>query len=184
MNIPSNFSLLYGAAEIERCVRRLGEEITAWADGVAAETGKDIVAIPVLRGSIIFCADLVRQIPRPIQLVPVRAWAYEMDRKVLPEGVRLHLEGVEVEGRSLLLIDDICDTGRTLAALSKAFVAYGAREVKSAVFVKREQGNEAAFEPDFIGMRYSGQEWLVGYGMDTQDRWRCLPSIYIIQGEG
>ncbi len=183
MQIPENFSLLYGADQIRSCVARLGREISQWAAVVAADTGRDIVAIPVLRGSIIFCADLVREIQHPIQLVPVRAWAYEMDKKALPEGVRLHLEGLDVTGRSLLLIDDICDSGRTLAALSKAFYAYGAREVKSAVFVKRQLAEETAFEPDFIGVSYDGPEWLVGYGMDTADRWRSLPCIYTVRNE-
>ena len=89
-------------------------------------------------------------------------------------------EKVAVEGRSVLLVDDVCDSGRTSAELTQRFIKLGAREVRSAVLIKRILPHET-FNPDWIGFEYNGPEWFVGYGMDDCDRWRNLGSIYIIQ---
>jgi len=177
---PENFKLLYPSEEIAMVVRKLGSEITAWAKSVREEQGEDLIAIPVLRGGIFFFADLVRHTGCSVEMAPVQTWAYEQGQNnEQREQVKIRGE-VGATNRSVLLIDDVCDSGRTLKALTERMFEIGAKEVKSAVLIKRSIEQEI-FEPDYIGFEYPGSEWFVGYGMEDRERWRNLPSIYTLQ---
>jgi hypoxanthine phosphoribosyltransferase len=96
--------------------------------------------------------------------------------------VKIHSEGLAVKGRVVLVVDDLCDTGRTLEALEKELLERGAREVRSVVLIRRLL-NKPTFVPCWVGFEYSGLEWFVGYGMDDGERWRNLPGVYIIRRE-
>ena len=179
--VPANFKLLYDQKAIAESVARMGREITAWAETVWQESHTDVVTIPVLRGGIFFFADLVREIRPSVEIAPIRTWVYESEKNnVQHEQAKISLEGVHVKGRSVLLVDDICDSGKTLKMLSETFLGLGALDVRSAVLVKRVMDQET-FNPTWVGQLYRGPEWMVGYGMEDCNRWRNLPSIYIIQ---
>ena len=92
----------------------------------------------------------------------------------------LHLDEAAIRGRSVLLVDDICDSGVSLRALTQHLKHIGAREVRSAVLIRRAIEN-SAFTPEWVGFHHKGPEWFVGYGMDDSDRWSNLPDIYVIQ---
>jgi hypoxanthine phosphoribosyltransferase len=180
-NIPSNFQPLYTRAHINEAVVRLGKDITRWAHETWEESHTDILAIPILRGGLFFFADLVREVQHSVEIAPARTWAYEDTvNNVQRHSVKINIEGVPAKGRNILLVDDICDSGRTLKALKENLLEQGARTVKSAVLVSRVMDN-AVFQSDWSGFSYQGPEWLVGYGMDDCDRWRNLGSIYIIK---
>ena len=178
--IPAYFSLQYSREQITGVVQTLGSEITPWAEQVYRESAKDVLCIPILRGGIFFFADLVREIRESIEVAPVKTEAYEPGQnEVAVAEVKVSMEGVNPAGRSVLLVDDICDSGRTLDALTRIFLKQGAAEVRSAVLIKRELP-EPGFNPEYTGFTYTGTEWFVGYGMEDGDRWRNLPEIYII----
>jgi hypoxanthine phosphoribosyltransferase len=180
--LPANFRLQYTAVDIAGQIRRLGAEITLWAGEVRCASHTDILAIPILRGGIFFFADLVREIKYSVEMSPARAWAYQQAPGVMRPEVTFALQDVPARGRAVLLVDDICDSGRTLHLLKEAMLSLGARTVRSAVLSKRVLAKET-FEPDWVGFKYTGPEWFVGYGMEDNDRWRNLGSIYVI-GQG
>lgn len=183
-SVPGHYRLQYTEDQIRESVARLGTEISGWASQVAIRSGRDILAIPVLRGGIYFFADLSRQITCSIELAPGRARSYEnTGHAVQSSQVSLNLDGVDVTGRSVLLIDDICDSGRTLSLLTRFLVESGAVEVRSVVLIKREMEN-SAFEPNWKGFAFRGPEWFIGFGMDDCSRWSNLPSIYVIDPAG
>lgn len=179
--LPEYFVPCYSKEAIAVEVRRLGKELSPWAEQVFAESGKDVLCIPILRGGIFFFADLVREVQQSIELAPVKTTAYEPGvNQAATDAVTVHLDEVEAAGRSVLLVDDICDSGRTLKALTRAFLQRGAAEVRSAVLIKRDV-KEETFDPDYVGFSYQGPEWFVGYGMEDGDRYRNLPGIFTIQ---
>jgi hypoxanthine phosphoribosyltransferase len=178
--IPNHYKLLHSREEIAASVLRVGREITIWAKEVHGNTGDDVVAIPILRGAIFFFADLVRAVGASVEIAPARTWGYRPEVNGEPaENVKVDISGVPVKGRSLLLVDDICDSGRTLAKLSQQLLDAGASAVRSAVLVKRVVPKRE-FVPDWFCFLYDGPEWVVGYGMDDRDRWRNLPYISTI----
>lgn len=179
--VPANFQTLYSAHEIARAVAAMGQEVSQWAEEVWRSSHTDILAIPVLRGGIFFFADLVRQVRSSVEVAPARTWAYEPSQNAVQRAsVKVNIESVPARGRAVLLIDDICDSGRTLATLSSALREAGATEVRSAVLVWRKTA-EQEFSPDWAAFSYPGTEWLVGYGMEDSNRWSNLPDIYVIR---
>ncbi|RMG39455.1 MAG: hypothetical protein D6719_13230 [Candidatus Dadabacteria bacterium] len=181
MQVPSNFKPLYSRDEIERAVKKIASEITLWAEEVWEKSQTDILAIPILRGGLFFYADIVRCVQHSVGMAPARSWGYELNKNnVKRDTVEMNLDDVPARGRNVLLVDDICDSGRTLKALTRGLLEIGALEVKTAVIVRRAIP-EPEHIPDWTGFEYEGTEWLVGYGMDDSDRWRNLPDIYVIK---
>ncbi len=180
--VPAHYKLLYSSVEISARVKSLAAPISSWAASVGMKTGQDILTIPLLRGGLFFYADLVREFSSSVELSPVRASAYlGKGGNTSAHQVKVSLEETSLKDRSVLLVDDICDSGRTLETINSQIKERGAAEVRSAVLVKREI--DGAFEPDWIGFRYTGEEWFVGYGMDDRERYRNLRSIYVIGQE-
>ena len=177
-SLPHNLRLQYSAAQIATAANRIGAEVTHWAKRVWQESGQDLLTVPVLRGGIFFFADLVRKIEHSVQIAPARTWAYESDQTQREE-IAFHFDEVPVENRSVLIIDDVCDSGRTMKLLCEQVLRAGANEVKSATLIRRKLAKET-FQPDWVGLEYTGEEWFVGYGMDDSERWRNLPDIYVI----
>lgn len=180
-HLPSYFQQVYSAAMIAEANQRLGKEISKWAAEVWEHSHTDILTVPVLRGGIFFFADLVREINHSVELVPTTSRSYEdSENNVQRSEVTVDISVIPARGRAVLLIDDICDSGRTLAHMTKALNEMGAQEVRSAVLVKRVLDQET-FNPEYVGFSFEGPEWLVGYGMDDCNRWRNLDSISIIK---
>jgi hypoxanthine phosphoribosyltransferase len=178
VEIPEHFTPFYAREQIASRIAELGKEILPWAKSVQEETHRDVLAVPVLRGGIFFFSDLVRAVATSLEIALVRTVAYEPGENVIEtDQVSVLADSLDVEGRSVLLLDDICDSGRTFAALYEVLKGRGAKDVKSAVLVKRILSHET-FEPTWVGFRFPGSDWLVGYGMDDKERWRNLPGVY------
>jgi hypoxanthine phosphoribosyltransferase len=180
--LPENFRQLYSREDIDRRIEELLPVITEWAETTWRRMGKALVVAPVLRGGIYFYTDLVQRMTVPLELGVVKAATYDSATKArLLTGGTIDVSGVEAAGRSVLLVDEICDSGRTLMMLSKALLDSGAREVRSIVLVRRAT-QTVAFTPTWSCFEYPGEEWLVGCGMHDKGIWRNLPEIYAIQG--
>jgi hypoxanthine phosphoribosyltransferase len=168
---------LYSEEAIAKRVEELAAEI-------AALKLADPIIVAVLKGSFIFAADLIRALHRH-GLEP------EIDFMFLASyGTGTHSSGeVEVlrevesklEGRDVVIVDDILDSGRTLA-FAKAFLqARGARSVRTCVLLDKQVPRAAAIAPDFTGFRCP-PVFVVGYGMDLAHRYRELPFIGHVAG--
>lgn len=179
--IPKNFKLTYNDQQIRQSVSRIGAEITKWAATVWQDSHTDVIAIPVLKGGLFFFSDLVRAVDASLEMAVAQSMAYVagVNEAAIPQ-VKINISQVPAKGRRILLIDDICDSGRTLQALQEGLLAEGALEVRSAVLIKRAV-QAKIFEPDWCAFEYPGDEWFVGYGMEDGHRYRNLPGVYIIQ---
>ena len=176
--IPGQFREVYSEDAIEECVQGLAREITPWCARVWSETKHDVLVVPVLRGGLFFVSDLVRRIACSVEVAPMRAQAYEISEAGMPRArVELHADSVPVRARSVLVVDDVCDSGRTLEEIERALLERGAREVRTVTLIRRLLPNPS-YVPSWVGFQHDGDEWFVGYGMDAAERWRNLPAIY------
>jgi hypoxanthine phosphoribosyltransferase len=176
--VPETFKLLYSAEAIAHRVRDLGQEVSGWCRSVRDQAGRDVVAIPVLRGAIYFFSDLTRAIDTSVEVAPIRASAYDNSATgAQHHSVSIIADGLDVRGRVVLVVDDVCDSGRTLQELERALIERGAREVRSIVLVRRLL-SVPSFVPCWVGFEYGGKEWFVGYGLEDKERWRNLPAVY------
>ena len=163
------------------------EEISAVVDRLATEIsadyhGRDIVVVGVLRGSVLFVADLIRRLTVPVRLDFVALSSYG-DRVSSSGEVRLQKDLEEsAEGRHLLLVEDIVDTGLTLSYLLASMQARGAASVKSCALLDKPSRREVDTRVDYVG-KVVPDEFLVGYGLDYAQKYRNLPYVGVLRRE-
>ena len=182
--VPDHFKLQYDRPMIDARVAQLAHEISPWARACANQSGNDVVVIPVLRGAMFFFADLVRELSCSVEIAPAQSWRYD-PLKNLPATAEptIDIRAIPTVGRHLLIVDDICDSGVTLRALTHLLKESGAAEVRSAVLIRR-QVKDPAFRPDWCCFEFAGEDWFVGYGMDDGGKYRNVPSVYVMQPQG
>lgn len=172
---PVNFRTLVDRHSIARRVRELGAEITRDLRGATTPC-----LIPVMDGGMIFAADLMREIPIPVILRPVKASSYGSGTSssgsvTLPWG----LPG-DVKGCTVVLIDDILDTGLTLEVLRTRLLQAGASGVRSCVLLRKESA--AHLGADYVGFDIP-DHFVIGYGLDLAGLHRNLPDIMFRHSE-
>jgi hypoxanthine phosphoribosyltransferase len=165
---------VYTADDIARRVHELGEEITrAYPDG-------DLLVLGLLKGSFIFVSDLVRQVRRPLQIDFLVASSYG-DATVSSGNVRLLYDPeTRLEGKHLLLTEDIVDSGRTLNRLVDLLRARNPRSLETCALLHKQIASELRHPVRFVGFD-APTEFLVGYGLDHAENFRHLPYIASLQ---
>ena len=167
---------LLSAAQIAARVQALGEQISR------DFAGRPLTVIGVLHGSVIFVADLMRAISVPHQLGFVLASSYP-GPATTPGPLKLQLDTLpDLAGRSVLLVDDILDTGRTLSALTDRLRERRPAEVRTAVLLWKTDRTETAIAPDYVGFEIPNR-FVVGYGLDFNGDYRHLPFIGTLDEE-
>jgi hypoxanthine phosphoribosyltransferase len=163
-------SIVFDEATIAERVEELGAEITeAYPDG-------DLLVLGLLKGSFIFLSDLVRKIERPIQIDFLVASSYGAG-KVSGGTVRLLYDPeTRLEGKHILLVEDIIDTGKTLKRLMALLGPRQPRSLAICALLDKELATEVRSELRFVGFR-APPAFLVGYGLDHAENFRHLPFI-------
>ena len=166
--------IVYSEERIAQRVQELGSEITAsYPDG-------ELLVLGLLKGSFIFLSDLVRKIGRPIQVDFLVAASYG-DSTVSSANVRLLYDPeTELEGKHILLVEDIVDTGRTLSRLMDRLQARKPRSLEICALLHKHIATELGYPARFIGFD-APNEFLVGYGLDHAENFRHLPYIASLQ---
>ena len=136
---------------------------------------KDPIILSVLKGSFIFTSDLVRYLNFPFELDFIRASSYGNDTKSSGK-VKISGLDINIKDRDIILIDDILDTGYTLKALINELKKLRVNSITTVVIVNKPSRRKVDLIADYVGFDVPN-EFLVGYGMDYQDRDRNLPYI-------
>ena len=166
--------VLISEQEIDARVSKLAAKISA----DYADKG-ELVLIGVLKGAFIFLADLSRKltIPRHIEFIAVSSYEHGS----VPSGaVRLVMDVREsIEGRHVLIVEDIVDTGHTVHYLHDMLKSRNPASVRTAALLHKEHKTEVDVEVDYLGFTI-GDEWVVGYGLDYAEHHRTLPYIGVV----
>ncbi|MHB1297716.1 MAG: hypoxanthine phosphoribosyltransferase [Gemmatimonadaceae bacterium] len=166
--------IAYDEATIARRVRELGEEITAaYPDG-------DLLVLGLLKGSFVFLADLVRQIRRPLHVDFLVAASYG-DAVVSSGTVKLVYDPeTNLEGKHILLVEDIVDSGRTLQRLMTLLRERNPRSIEICALLHKHIATELHYPARFVGFD-APNEFLVGYGLDHAENFRHVPYVASLQ---
>ena len=141
--------------------------------------GRPFTIVAVLTGSLVFLADLMRQVRIPHRVALLQASSYRGSSTRPDTLVVNETFAPDVIGRDVLLLDDILDTGRTLSALVAHLQDRGSLSVRTAVLLRKLGRQEVPFEPDYCGFEIP-DEFVVGYGLDFNDDHRHLPYIGVL----
>jgi hypoxanthine phosphoribosyltransferase len=144
--------------------------------------GKDLTLIGILNGSLVFLSDLIRQLPFSMRLDTIGASTYDNSTSPKAETILLSQLRVDVEGRDVLLIDDIIDTGKTLSKVVEDIKSCNPRTLKTCVLLNRKSRRSEDIEPDYTGFEI-GDDFVVGYGLDYNNCYRNLPYIAVLKPE-
>jgi hypoxanthine phosphoribosyltransferase len=170
---------LIGEAEIAARVDALARE-------VAAVLPADLVAVVILKGSFVFAADLIRALVRTglAPTVDFMTLASYGEGTESSGQIRFARDLTEpVTGRRVLLVDDIFESGRTLAFARETLLSRGAAEVRSCVLLEKPGKRAVALAPDHVGFTIPDR-FVVGYGLDLAHAYRGLPYIGVVVEEG
>ncbi|HTE43709.1 MAG TPA: hypoxanthine phosphoribosyltransferase [Gemmatimonadaceae bacterium] len=166
--------IVYSKEQIAARVVELGADITReYPDG-------ELLVLGLLKGSFIFLSDLVREIGRPLQVDFLVASSYG-DGTESSGNVRLLYDPeTELEGKHILLVEDIVDTGRTLSRLMDLLQARKPRSLEICALLHKRIATELLHPAQFIGFD-APNEFLVGYGLDHAENFRHIPYIASLQ---
>jgi hypoxanthine phosphoribosyltransferase len=172
-DLPAGAELLIAPASVQEALVRVAAEVTA------ALRAQNPLVLAVMRGGVVFAGQLLPLLTFPLDFDYVDATRYgratsggELQWRVdVPASVR---------GRVVLVVDDILDEGRTLAAIRERLLAAGARQVLIAVFADKRLPRAKPVAADFTGVSVPDR-YVFGYGMDVRGQWRNLPGIYALK---
>jgi hypoxanthine phosphoribosyltransferase len=169
----SSKEILIRRSEIARRVQELADEISR------DYAGGEILMIGVLKGAFIFMADLVRAMSISCQTDFIRAASYgagceSSGNIVITKDVEL-----AIEGRDILIVEDIIDTGLTLRHIVDTLKLRNPKSIKVCTFLDKRERRKIPFEADYVGFTMD-DGFIVGYGLDFSEQYRFLPDVYVI----
>ncbi len=171
--------ILVSEDEINKIVKSLGERITA----DFKDSNKPLVVIIILKGSLVFAADLIRHIDMPLELEFMKVSSYGAGTKNSGE-IKIHLDlnREQLENYNLLVVEDIVDSGRTLQRLTQLLRNRNANNVKTCTLLDKPSRREVEFVPDYCGQTIE-DEFVIGYGLDYDEKYRNLPYVGVLKRE-
>jgi hypoxanthine phosphoribosyltransferase len=143
---------------------------------------RDLTVIAVLHGSLMFVADLLRRIPLPLKLDCLSVASYHGKAQSSGEVVFKQITLPDVGGRDILVLDDILDSGFTLAAVRETLETARPHSIRICVLLSKKKQRAREVDADYIGFEI-GDEFVVGYGLDFRERYRNLPYIGVLRRE-
>lgn len=165
---------LFSKEEIDRRVMELGDRLSQ------DYAGKDPVLVGILKGVFIFMADLVRALKFPVEVDFVRLRSYGTGTATSGEVEITKDVELSLQDRHVIIVEDIVDTGLTLAFLKKHLAGHQAASVKICCLIDKKERREVEVPLDYVGFRVE-KGFLVGYGLDCGEKQRTLPEIFVLE---
>jgi hypoxanthine phosphoribosyltransferase len=176
-----SIDILFSEEQIASRVENLANEIVSDSADIEAE----LLVVVILKGSFVFAADLIRALDRAggsprVDFITLSSYGAGTKSK---GSVSLTHDLVEdVAGRSLLIVDDVLESGRTLAFANETMQSRGAARVRTCLLLDKPEKRKMDIEADYVGFSI-GDKFVVGYGLDLAHRYRGLPYIGAINGD-
>ncbi|SDZ66285.1 hypoxanthine phosphoribosyltransferase [Evansella caseinilytica] len=168
--------ILITEEEIQRKIVEIGKGLTE------EYKGRFPLVVGVLKGSLPFMGDLIQRIDTHIELDVMDVSSYGNETVSSGEVKIVKDLNTSVEGRDVLIVEDIIDSGLTLSYLVKLFHYRKAKSVKLVTLLDKPEGRKVELVPDIVGFTVP-DEFVVGYGLDYAERYRNLPYIGILKPE-
>lgn len=168
--------VLLDEGQISETVKKIGAQISKDYEG------KNLLLISVLKGSVVFMADLMRAIKIPCKIDFMVVSSYG-DKAVSSGAVKIIKDlDINLSGYDLLIVEDILDTGRTLSSLMDILKTRNPNSVKICTFLDKPDRRAVSLSADYMGAQIP-DEFVVGYGLDYDEKYRNLPYVGVLKPE-
>src|SRR5437016_4089429 len=166
--------ILFDEATIHRRLDELAEKISHdYRD-------RELTVVAILNGSVILMADLLRRIPLPLRLDFVSVASYDDGIESSGELIFRQVSLPDVAGRDVLILDDILDSGVTLATIREKIETAAPQSIRICVLLEKKKTRLRQVDADYVGFQIA-DEFVVGYGLDYMERYRNLPCIGVLR---
>lgn len=169
----SNLKVLFEEEVLQKRIRELANEIDRDYEG------KEIIVVSVLKGAIFFTVDLVKKMKTPIELEVMQVSSYNGTESTGNIIVKKDLDR-KIEGRDVLIVEDIVDTGHTLKYLKEYLLSKNPNSVKIASLLDKKERRKSEIDIDYTGFVIPNK-FVVGYGFDVDEKYRNIPFIGYIE---
>ena len=174
--IEMSKEILFSRAAIQKRVQELAYQISG------DYAGRELIVIGILRGAFIFMADLIREIRVPCKIDFARVASYGAGAESSGKVVMTKDIETSISGLDILIVEDIVDTGLTLQYLTGWLKERNPRSLKVCAFLDKRKRRKISFEADYVGFTID-DGFVVGYGLDFNEKYRFLPEVYVIGSE-
>ena len=165
------------------------QEIDEITTKIAANIDRDyqnckrLLLLCILKGSVVFMGDLMKKIERPVEIDFMKVSSYGSGTSSSGKiNIMLDLHRADMANLDVIVVEDIIDSGRTLSYLVDYIKLTGARSVKTCTMLDKPDRRVVNFEPDYVG-KIIPDEFVVGYGLDYDEKYRTLPFIGVLKKE-
>ncbi|MGD0649830.1 MAG: hypoxanthine phosphoribosyltransferase [Verrucomicrobiia bacterium] len=163
------------------------QQIQQRMDALALEiqceyAAKDLTLVAVLTGSVMFIADLLRRLPMQLRFDYIGVSSYQGETRSTGDLIVTKALTLDVRGHDVLVVDDILDTGLTLVKIREMILKLQPRSLKFGVFLEKDVPHHEGFQAHFVAFRIP-DKFVVGYGLDYQERYRNLPYVATLRPE-
>ena len=172
-NLREKIKVLYSMEEVQKKIKELGEQISKDYEG------KEIVIVSVLKGAIFYTVDLVKNITTDIVIDFMKVSSYEGTESTGVITIKQDL-GIDIEGKHVLIVEDIIDTGRTLRVLREELLKRKPASLKITTLMDKKERREVELDADYVGFTIPNK-FVVGYGFDIDDKYRNIPYVGYIE---
>ena len=177
MNIETKkWEVLCSEEQIASRLKELGSEISKDYEG------KKLLVVSLLKGSFIFCADLVRNITVPVKIEFMTTSSYGHGEKSSGNVKVVSDVNSDLAGYDVLIVDDITDTALTMSHVIKHLKAKNPNSVKSCVLLDKPSRRKVELVPDYCGFEIE-DKFVVGYGLNYGDYYRNIPYVFNVTNE-
>ena len=171
--------ILLSEADLEQIITRIADELDRDYRG----EDNRLVLVCILKGSVVFMGELMKKITVPVEIDFMRVSSYGGGTESTGNiNIILDLMRRDLDQCDIVIVEDIIDSGRTLAHLSRYLKLKGAKSVRTCTLLDKPSRREVEFEADYVGCEIP-DEFVVGYGLDYDEKYRALPYVGILKRE-
>ena len=159
---------------------RIAERVAEMGKQIASDfAGTDMIALCVLKGGVFFCTDLMRSIDMDVALDFIQVSSYGNQKESSGVVTILKEPQLDMRGKSVLIVEDIIDSGLSMREVYNFIESRGTAQVKTATFLDKPKARKVPFTADYVGFSIEPQ-FVVGYGLDFAEKYRNIPEVQVL----
>ena len=171
--------ILVSAEEIEKLTEQIADQIDKDYRG----SGKKLLLVGILKGSVVFMGELMKKMTLPVEIDFMKVSSYGAGTATSGRiKILLDLHRNDLSESDIIIVEDIIDSGRTLSYLKEYLELGGAHSVRTCTLLDKPSRREVVFTPDYVGVEIP-DDFVVGYGLDYAEQYRALPYVGVLKEE-